>query len=139
MAIAEVVHGPGEEEPVRGRCFGQVFGRGQNAAIAFVRLKGWDERPGKDSSASALVKKANMAFFRIKQAMIFAINVPPIPELAAVGGIPLRLTSLHPLRGTIRPPGSARGEDLSPRAEFVFPVGTRPVTLSSSPAPGAFQ
>ncbi len=60
-------------------------------------------------------------------------------ELAAVGGIPLRLTNLHPLRGTIRPPGSARGEDLSPRAEFVFPVGTRPVTLSSSPAPGAFQ
>ena len=67
------------------------FGRGQNAAIAFVRLKGWDERPGKDSSASALVKKANMAFFRIKQAMIFAINVPPIPELAAVGGFDMRL------------------------------------------------
>jgi len=67
------------------------FGRGQNAAIAFVRLKGWDERPGKDSSASALVRKANMAFFRIKQAMIFAINVPPIPELAAVGGFDMRL------------------------------------------------
>jgi multidrug efflux pump len=32
-----------------------------------------------------------MAFFRIKQAMIFAINVPPIPELAAVGGFDLRL------------------------------------------------
>jgi multidrug efflux pump len=67
------------------------FGRGQNAAIAFVRLKGWDERPGKDSSASTLVKKANMAFFRIKQAMVFAINVPPIPELAAVGGFDFRL------------------------------------------------
>ena len=67
------------------------FGRGQNAAIAFVRLKGWDERPDKDSSASALVRKANMAFFRVKQAMIFAINVPPIPELAAVGGFDMRL------------------------------------------------
>lgn len=67
------------------------FGRGQSAAIAFVRLKSWDERPDKDSSASALVKRANMAFFRVKQAMIFAINVPPIPELAAVGGFDLRL------------------------------------------------
>ncbi len=67
------------------------FGRGQNAAIAFVRLKDWDERPDKDSSAPALVKKANMALFRIKQAFIFAINVPPIPELAAVGGFDFRL------------------------------------------------
>ncbi|MFN6961542.1 MAG: efflux RND transporter permease subunit, partial [Rhodocyclaceae bacterium] len=67
------------------------FGRGQNAAIAFVRLKDWDERPGKESSAESLVRKANMAFFRIKQAMIFAINVPPIPELAAVGGFDFRL------------------------------------------------
>jgi multidrug efflux pump len=67
------------------------FGRGQNSAMAFVRLKDWDERPGKDSSAPALVKKANMALFRIKQAFIFAINVPPIPELAAVGGFDFRL------------------------------------------------
>jgi len=67
------------------------FGRGQNAAIAFVRLKSWDERPHKDNSAESLVRRANMAFFRIKQAMIFAINVPPIPELAAVGGFDFRL------------------------------------------------
>lgn len=67
------------------------FGRGQNAAITFVRLKDWDERPNKESGAESLVQKANMAFFRIKQAMIFAINVPPIPELAAVGGFDFRL------------------------------------------------
>jgi len=67
------------------------FGRGQNAAIAFVRLKDWDERPGKDSEADALIRRANMAFSRIKQALIFAINVPPIPELAAVGGFDFRL------------------------------------------------
>jgi multidrug efflux pump len=80
-----------EVEHVIGVAGFSFFGRGQNAAIAFVRLKGWDERPDKDSSASALVRKANMTFFRVKQAMIFAINVPPIPELAAVGGFDLRL------------------------------------------------
>ncbi len=67
------------------------FGRGQNAAIAFVRLKEWDDRPNPDNSASELVKRANMMLFRIKQAMIFSINVPPIPELAAVGGFDFRL------------------------------------------------
>ncbi len=67
------------------------FGKGQNAALVFVRLKGWDDRPDADSAAPAMVKRANMAFFRIKQAMIFAINPPPIPELAAVGGFDFRL------------------------------------------------
>jgi multidrug efflux pump len=67
------------------------FGRGQNAAITFVRLKSWDERPNKENSAESVVQRANMAFFRIKQAMVFAINVPPIPELAAVGGFDFRL------------------------------------------------
>ncbi len=67
------------------------FGRGQNAAISFVRLKDWDERPKPENSASAMVQRANMALFRIKQAFIMAINVPPIPELAAVGGFDFRL------------------------------------------------
>jgi len=80
-----------EVEHVIGVAGFSFFGRGQNAAITFVRLKGWDQRPAKESSATSVVQRANMAFFRIKQAMIFAINVPPIPELAAVGGFDFRL------------------------------------------------
>ncbi len=80
-----------EVEHVIGVAGFSFFGRGQNAAIAFVRLKGWDERPAKEQGAAALVQRANMTFFRIKQAMIFAVNVPPIPELAAVGGFDFRL------------------------------------------------
>lgn len=67
------------------------FGRGQNSALAFVRLKDWDERPNPDNAAPAIVKRANMALFRIKEAFIFAVNVPPIPELAAIGGFDFRL------------------------------------------------
>ncbi len=67
------------------------FGRGQNAALAFVRLKDWDERKGTDHSSTAMVQRANMAFFQIKQAMIFAVNPPPIPELASTGGFDFRL------------------------------------------------
>ncbi|NCN88237.1 MAG: efflux RND transporter permease subunit [Gallionella sp.] len=67
------------------------FGRGQNMALAFIRLKEWDERPGAENSAQALVRRANMQFFRMKQAMLFAISPPPIPELASAGGFDFRL------------------------------------------------
>ncbi len=80
-----------EVEHVIGVLGFSFFGRGQNAATAFVRLKDWDARPSPDNSASSLVKRANMMLFRIKQAMIFAVNVPPIPELAAIGGFDFRL------------------------------------------------
>lgn len=109
------------------------FGRGQNAATAFVRLKEWNERPSPDNSASSLVKRANMALFRIKQAMIFAVNVPPIPELAAIGGFDFRLqdrsgqgrekllearnmalgiASKHPALMGVRPEGQEPGPQL---------------------------
>jgi len=109
------------------------FGRGQNAAIAFVRLKSWDERPLKENGVESLVKRANMAFFRIKQAMVFAINVPPIPELAAVGGFDFRLqdrgglgreklmearnmalgmAGKHPMLAGVRPEGQEPGPQL---------------------------
>ena len=80
-----------EVEHVIGVAGFSFFGRGQNAGIAFVRLKDWDQRIGQAHSAEALVQRANMALFPTKQAMIFSINVPPIPELAAVGGFDFRL------------------------------------------------
>ncbi len=109
------------------------FGRGQNAATVFVRLKDWDERPSPNSSAATLVKRANMMLFRIKQAFIFALNVPPIPELAATGGFDFRLedrsglgrekliearnmvlgmASKNPVIGSVRPEGQEAGPQL---------------------------
>jgi multidrug efflux pump len=64
------------------------FGRGQNSALVFTRLKDWDERK---AGAKDLIGKANMNLMRIKQAFIMAVNVPPIPELGAVGGFDFRL------------------------------------------------
>ncbi len=67
------------------------FGRGQNAALAFVRLKDWDERNGKDHSVQSVIQRGNMALSAIKQAFVLGVNVPPIPELGAVGGFDFRL------------------------------------------------
>ena len=80
-----------EVEHVIGVAGFSFFGRGQNAAIAFVRLKNWDERTAPGSSATDLVGKSFMVLSRIKEAMIFAINPPPIPELASAGGFDFRL------------------------------------------------
>ncbi|WP_255989005.1 efflux RND transporter permease subunit [Chitinolyticbacter albus] len=67
------------------------FGRGQNAALAFVTLKDWSERKEPGTDINSLVGAANMMLFRIKEAFIFSTNVPPIPELASVGGFDFRL------------------------------------------------
>ncbi|MCI4411270.1 MAG: multidrug efflux RND transporter permease subunit [Thiotrichales bacterium] len=70
------------------------LGKGQDAALVFVSLKDWSQRLTPGSDAASLARKANMTFFKIKQAMIFAINPPPIPELAAVGGFDFRLMDI---------------------------------------------
>jgi len=83
--------GQKEIEHVIGVAGFSFVGRGQNVGIVFVTLKPWDERKAEGSSSVSLVRKANMALFMIKQAMIFSVNPPPIPELAALGGFDFRL------------------------------------------------
>ena len=80
-----------EVERVVGVVGFSFFGRGQNAALAFVRLKDWAERPRPEQSARGLIGRAMGEFSRIKEALIFAVNPPPIPELGAVGGFDFRL------------------------------------------------
>jgi len=67
------------------------FGQGQVMGLLFVMLKDWDQRPGPESSAQAIVRKANTMFSSLKQARAFAINPPAIPEMATVGGFNFRL------------------------------------------------
>ena len=123
--------GQPEVEHVIGVAGFSFFGRGQNAAMAFVRLKGWEERPGRDGSAFTLVREANQAFFRIKQAMIFAINVPPIPDLAAVGGFDLRLQDRAGLgRQSLM---EARNQALALAARHPALAGVRPEGQEGAP------
>ncbi|MCK9283219.1 MAG: efflux RND transporter permease subunit [Rhodocyclaceae bacterium] len=67
------------------------FGRGQNAALAFVRLKPWDERKSDQSTVQALIARGNKALFAIKEGFLFSTNVPAITELGAIGGFDFRL------------------------------------------------
>jgi multidrug efflux pump len=80
-----------EVEHVIGVLGFSFFGRGQNAALAFVKLKGWDQRQAPENTVQAVIQRANMFLFSIKSAFALAVNVPPIPELGAVGGFDFRL------------------------------------------------
>ncbi|NNU42119.1 efflux RND transporter permease subunit [Ramlibacter montanisoli] len=66
-------------------------GQGQNAALAFVTLKPWDERTGDGQSAQALAGRAFGALSGIRDAFIFPLSPPPIPELGTASGFTFRL------------------------------------------------
>ena len=66
-------------------------GQGQNAALAFVTLKDWSERPGPGSSAQALAGRSFGALSGVRDAFIFPLSPPPIPELGASSGFSFRL------------------------------------------------
>jgi multidrug efflux pump len=66
-------------------------GAGQNAALAFVPLKPWDERKGKEHSAQTLAGRAFGALSGVRDAFIFALVPPAIPELGTATGFSFRL------------------------------------------------
>ena len=66
-------------------------GSGQNAALAFVPLKPWDERKGAGHSAQALAGRAFGALSGVRDAFIFALSPPAIQELGNATGFTFRL------------------------------------------------
>ena len=66
-------------------------GQGQNAALAFVTLKDWHLRPAESQSAQAIAGRAFGALSGIRDAFIFPLSPPPIPELGTASGITFRL------------------------------------------------
>lgn len=67
-------------------------GQGQNAGIAFVSLKPWEERPGSENNVEAIVGRAMHAFSRIQDGMVFPFNLPAILELGTATGFDFELT-----------------------------------------------
>ncbi|EGT4334945.1 hydrophobe/amphiphile efflux-1 family RND transporter [Cronobacter malonaticus] len=66
-------------------------GRGQNTGLAFVSLKNWDERPGAENKVPAITGRAMGRFSQIKDAMVFAFNLPAIVELGTATGFDFEL------------------------------------------------
>jgi hydrophobe/amphiphile efflux-1 (HAE1) family protein len=65
--------------------------RGQNAGVAFVRLKPWDERGSARLKADAVAARVQKALGPIKDANVFVFTPPAVTELGNASGFELQL------------------------------------------------
>ena len=66
-------------------------GQGQNTGQAFVNLTDWEDRPGRENSAQAIVDRAMQKFSKIRDAQIFALVPSPVRELGNSTGFEMQL------------------------------------------------
>jgi len=66
-------------------------GQGQNAGLAFVRLKDWELRHRPDLKVVAVAGRAMGAFSQIRNAMVFAFPPPAVIELGMAKGFDFQL------------------------------------------------
>jgi hydrophobe/amphiphile efflux-1 (HAE1) family protein len=66
-------------------------GRGQNAGLAFVKLRDWDLRSRPDLKVGAVAGRAMGEFSKIRNAMVFAFAPPAVFELGQAKGFDFQL------------------------------------------------
>jgi multidrug efflux pump len=66
-------------------------GRGQNAGLAFARLKDWSQRKGAAHHVQGIISRAFVGLSGIKDAIIFPVNPPAISELGNSAGFDFEL------------------------------------------------
>jgi len=106
-------------------------GTGQNAGLAFVPLKDWKEREGAEHSAQSLAARGFGALMGVRDAFIFALSPPPIPELGNATGFTFRLQD----RGGNGHAAllAARNQLLGMAAQSKILAGVRPDGLEDAP------
>ncbi|NUZ04525.1 efflux RND transporter permease subunit [Piscinibacter koreensis] len=107
------------------------FGSGQNAALAFVTLKPWEERSGVEHSAQGIAGRAMGALSGIRDAFVIALSPPAIPELGTATGFTFRLQD----RGGNGHDAllGARNQLLGMAAQSKVLAGVRPEGLEDAP------
>lgn len=113
---------------IRGFSF---FGQGQANAMAFSTLLPWDERPGEENSAQALLGRATAAFAGIKEAMVFALNPPAIQGLGVASGFTFKLQDRAGQGGEALL--QARNQLLGLASKSPLLVGVRPEGQADAP------
>jgi len=64
---------------------------GQNTGQAFIALKDWAAREGKENSADAIIERASGAFRGVRDARVFALVPPAIRGLGQANGFTIEL------------------------------------------------
>ncbi len=66
-------------------------GRGQNSGLAFIRLKDWNQRPGRANRVQAIAGRAMKHFMSFREALAFAFPPPAVFELGNATGFDFQL------------------------------------------------
>ena len=106
-------------------------GQGQNMALGFITLKPWDERKGEGHGAADLAGRITGQLSKVRDAFIFAVSPPPIPELGRGTGFSFRLQD----RGGNGREAllAARNQLLGMAAQSPVLAGVRPEGLEDAP------
>jgi HAE1 family hydrophobic/amphiphilic exporter-1/multidrug efflux pump len=106
-------------------------GQGQNAGIAFLPLKPWDDRKGKANSSKAIADRASGALSQYRDALIVSFIPPAALELGNATGFDLQLVDTGNL-GHARLT-EARNKMLELAMQDKRLTGVRPVSLEDAP------
>ncbi|CAM3194898.1 Efflux pump membrane transporter [Sphingomonas antarctica] len=106
-------------------------GAGQNSGIAFIPLKGWEDRAGSANKASAIAGRAMGSLSQFKDALIFAIVPPAVPELGNATGFDVQIVDEAGIGHAKLV--EARNMMLGMAAQNKSLVGVRPNALDDAP------
>jgi HAE1 family hydrophobic/amphiphilic exporter-1 len=106
-------------------------GRGQNAGMAFTKLRDWKLRERPDLKVTAVAGRAMGAFMQIRNAMVFAFPPPAVIELGMAKGFDFQLLD----RGGLGHAGlmAARNQLLGMAAQSPVLTKVRPNGLEDVP------
>ena len=106
-------------------------GRGQNSGLVFVRLKDYAQRQHADAKVQALVGRTFGRFAGYRNAMVFPVNPPSIPELGTAAGFDFELQDRAGVGHDALM--AARNQLLGMAAKEASLAGVRPNGLNDTP------
>jgi len=106
-------------------------GRGQNAGMAFIRMKDWSERTSPNLKVKAIAGRAMVNLSKIKDAMVFAFAPPAVIELGNANGFDFQLQDLGGVGHEALM--QARNQMLGMASQNPALVGVRPNGLEDTP------
>ncbi len=99
-------------------------GSGQNVAMAFIKLKPFDQRTSPELAAAAVSKRATQAFAKIKEAKIFALTPPAVHGLGSSNGFDFYLQDIN---------GTGHAALMKVRNKLLAMMGESPVLANARP------
>ncbi|MFC7292647.1 efflux RND transporter permease subunit [Hirschia litorea] len=106
-------------------------GAGQNMGLSFLPLKDWKDREGLENNSFNIANRTSQAFAGDLEAMVFAINPPPIRELGNASGFDMYLQDLSGVGGSAL--ANAQMQLLGMASQEPTLMGVRPNGISDSP------